>query len=378
MGRLLPGMGGLDTESFETLLKRMPRPKLKVSVFSLAREFGVSAPTISKALSNSSEVSDDLRRRVRERADQLGFRPTRPRRTTYNICVLLDMEFRTDFRMSGYEEAVVEGVYAFCDEKEVEFSLYAQTSDKLESMNLVREMHLRNADCAVVIGASSERNYFKNFEENRFPFCCIFDGPEDRVVKVDNFAAGKLAFDHLYRLGHRKVAVARQSARRAASRDRFLSFIRRAGESDIAEDVVIELIPDSPFSAFDWGRSLLNSWREQNGPWTAVFCLSENIALGILSEAAIQGIRIPEDLAVLGCDDLISCQRSAPPLSVVDIPNKEAGYEAAMQVWKAVATHADDKAPPANQLLPVERVIARHSTTKPGRLAPKKKRRGRT
>lgn len=342
----------------------MPRPKQKISIFSLAKEFGVSAPTISKALSNNNEVSDAMRQKVRERADELGFKPTRPRRKSFNICLVLDTEFHSRFRFAGYQEAVVEGVYRFCDEKEVEFSLFAQTTEKLEAIHLTRELHLRNADGAVFVGTSVERNYFEQLAANRFPFCCVFDGPEDRVVTADNFAAGRLAFDHLYELGHRSMAIARQSAKRVAARDRFSSFVRRAGEVGLPDPGVHELVPQSPFQAFDWGRTLLSDWLQAGKPWTAIFCLAENVALGFLSEAAVRGVRIPDEVSVLTCDDLISVQRAAPPLSVVDIPNENAGYQAALSVWKQLAKKDQSRGLEPEMHLQVTQVIARQSTCK--------------
>lgn len=345
----------------------MARPKQKVSIFSLAKEFGVSPPTISKALSNSNEVSEDLRQRVRDRAEELEFTPTRPRRKNFNICVVLDMEFHTSFRFTGYQEAVVEGIYRFCDERNVEFSLYAQTTEKLEEVNLTRELHLRNADGAVFIGTSNDRRYFQSLHANHFPFCCIFDGPDDHVVTVDNFAAGRLGFDHLYDLGHQKIAIARQSAKRAAARDRFSSFIRRAGQRGLPDPGVYELVPESPYSAFDWGRCILRDWLAAGRPWTSVFCLAENVALGVLCEAAVQNVKIPDELSVLTCDDLIEVQRSAPPLSVVDIPNKAAGYQAAMVVWKQLARKTETEGLSPEFSIPVTKVIARESTGCPGK-----------
>lgn len=341
----------------------MPRPKQRVSIFSLAKEFGVSGPTISKALSNSTEISDSLRQKVRARAKDLGFKPTRPRRKNFNICVVLDLEFHTAFRFSGYQEAVVEGVYSFCHEQGVEFSLYAQTTERLNELNLSRELYQRNADGAVVIGASRERLYFEDLRKNGFPFVCIFDGPTDHVLEVDNFAVGRLGFDHLFDLGHRKIAIARQSANRAAARDRLISFIRRAGERGLADSGVVEIIPDSPYSAYDWGCSLLKDWLAEGRPWTAVFCLAENVAMGVLSQCAIEGIRVPHELSVLTCDNLMAVQRAAPPLSVVDIPNEAAGFEAALAVWKNLSE------PDARMVfeapLPVTQVIQRASTAPP-------------
>lgn len=341
----------------------MARPRQKVSIFTLASEFDVSAPTISKALSNSTEVSEAMRRRIRRRADELNFRPTRPRRKVQNICALLDFEFIDHFSISGYAEAVVQGVYAFCRESGAEFSIYGETTASLERQDLVKELHLRNADGAVIIGAHAARTYFGNLEKSRFPFHAVYDGPEKATVTVDNHRAGELACAHLVEAGFRKLAVARHMDGRTASSARFLGFVQEAARHPLLEHVV-ELIPDK-LGGPSWGRSLFHQWLERKRPYDALFCLAENVATGVLSAAAEKGVRIPGDLGVLTCDDLSVCAEAAPPLSVVDIPNQRAGYLAAAMVWGQL-TGEWDKLPEQSLDAPlaVERVIARHSTRK--------------
>ncbi len=341
----------------------MARPRQKVSIFTLAKEFDVSAPTISKALSNSAEVSEDMRRRIRERAEELNFRPTRPRRKTQNICALLDFQFIDHFSISGYAEAVVQGVYAFCRESGAEFSIYGETTQTLESQDLVKELHLRNADGAVIIGAHATRTYFSNLEKSRFPFHAVYDGPEKATVKVDNHHAGELACAHLVESGFRKLAVARHMDGRAASSSRFLGFVQESARHPLTAQV-LELIPGKKVG-HAWGRSLLLQWLEQKRPYDALFCLAENVAVGVLSAAAEKGVRIPGDLGVLTCDDLNVCAEAAPPLSVVNIPNQRAGYLAAAMVWGQLTgewTQLPDKR--LDHPLPIEQVIVRHSTQK--------------
>lgn len=351
----------------ETLLNipHMPRPKQKVSIYSLAKEFSCTPATVSKALSSSSEVSQELRRRIRERADELGFRPSRPRKKTFNICVLLDREFEGDFSLVGYAGAVVDGVYQFCRENRVEFSLFTEQTKLLEEMSLTKEMHLRNADAAVVVGASNNRAYFRDFAANKFPFCCIFDGPADRTITVDNRRAGRIAFDHLAGLGHRQMAIARPVVGRAAYGERYSGFVGAAARKGFPSGAVTVLTPPAD-AAYGWGREILRNWLKDKRPYTALFCLAENVALGVLSEAVLRGVKIPAELSVLTCDDLVICSEAAPPLSVVDIPNRKSGYEAARFLLGQLKGE-DQKT--ALQVLPVESVIARQSSAAP---APKK------
>lgn len=346
----------------------MPRPRQETSIYSLAKEFGVSAATVSKALSNNPEISANLRNKLRGRAKELNFLPTKPRRKTLNICALLDFEFEKSFRLSGYSEAVIEGIYSFCRANNVEFSLFAETTDSLEKMSLTKELLLRNADGVIIIGASPERKYFADLALNRFAFCCVFDGPPARTVQVDNLAAGRIALNHLVGLGHRKIAIARQLARRSASGNRFMGFLHAATSAGLPPEAIIELMPSAAEAAYDWGREILRNWLAARRPFSALFCLAENVALGLLSEAAVRGVRIPQDLSVLTCDDLVVCSEAAPPLSVVDIPNNDAGTLAAMRVWSELTGKNRDSRGiklPTSHPLPVDRVIQRASTAVP-------------
>lgn len=340
----------------------MARPKKEISIFTLADEFGVSAPTISKALSNSVEVSEALRSKVRSRAKALAFKPHRPRRKGYNICALLDMESNGTFQLGGYIGSIVEGIHAFCRDNGAEFSIYGDHTDRLSRIDLVRELHLRNADGAVILGASSQSPYFDKFEQNGFPFYCVFDGPDEATIKVDNRSAGRLACMHLLELGYRTLAVARHLDGRSASSERFLGFVQEVARN--GPDVsVAELLPPMSEDRFLWGRSLVDAWERQGRPYRAVFSLGLNAAMGILSAAAEYGIRIPGELAVLSCDNIEISAHAAPPLSVVDTPNQKSGYLAASQVWKQLSGKEPQYNPYLLQHpLPVESVVHRAST----------------
>ena len=341
----------------------MPRPRQKISILSLAKEFGVTAATISKALSNSAEVSGSLRGRIRSRASALGFRPNRPRRTTQNICVVLDLEGSEDFRLDGFRRAAVEGVYNFCNERQIEFSLLGLSSQKLDAMDLTKELCRRNADAAVIIGAKEGQPYFSNLLNNHFPFACVFDGPADQTIKLDDLMVGRLALNHLVDLGHQRIAIARNMPGRHAFAPRFKGFIRAAKARGLSPDAVTALTPPQPEASYEWGREILREWITQKRPWTAVFCTSKNVALGILSEAALRSIHIPRQLSVLTCDDLITCAQAAPPLSVIDIPNHRAGYLAALYAWETLTGNTSTLEIATS--LPVERVIHRASTSTP-------------
>ena len=340
----------------------MPRPRQEVSILTLAKEFHVTPATVSKALSNSPEVSEALRLRIRAQADALGFRPKTPRRATRNICVVLDLEPSHELGLDELRRAVVEGVYEFCHERQMEFFLLGLGSQKLNEIDLTRELCRRNADAAVFIGAKADRPYFSNLLKNRYPFACVFDGPPGKTLQIDEWKVGELALNHLADLGHRHIAIACNSSGQDAFVSRFSGFMQAAAERGLFHEGVFSLEPPSGDGGHAWGREILKEWMAQGRPWSAIFCKSKNVALGILTEASIQGISIPRDLSVLTCYDLISCRQAAPPLSVVDIPNQRAGYLAAWHAWKFL--HGKEAESVISSVITVEKVISRDSVAR--------------
>jgi DNA-binding LacI/PurR family transcriptional regulator len=227
---------------------------------------------------------------------------------------------------------------------------------------LTKELCRRNADAAVIIRAKAERKYLENLQSNRFPFVCVYDGPHENTITLNDHLVGELALNHLVELGHTRIAIARNVGRRASS-GRFMGFVQAAAIRGLAADAVTEVIPSKLGTGYEVGHEILREWIAQNRPWSAIFCTSDNVATGILSQAVQQGIQIPSELSVLTCDDIVSNAEAAPPLSVVDIPNQQAGYLAAQHAWEILTGDSSSIKLPAP--LTVEHVIARASTAAP-------------
>lgn len=337
----------------------MPRPKQAVSILTLAKEFHVTPATISKALSNSHEVSEALRVRIRAHADAIGFRPNTPRRSARNICAVLDLEFRNILDLDELRRVVIDGVFDFCHEKQIEFSLVGLSRKKLNDIDLASELCRRNAHAAVFIGAKDDQPYFRNLIKNRYPFACVFHGPIGKTIQIDDLKAGELALNHLVDMGHRRIAIGSNSSDCPVFLARFTGFLQAATRRGISHEAIVTLAQPIGKADYDWGREIFKEWVDLGRPWSAIFCNCKNVAFGILSEASIQKIHIPGNLSVLTCDDLLSCRQAAPPLSVVDIPIRRAGYLAAWHAWEFL--HKKESASEISFVLPVERVVTRDS-----------------
>ena len=339
----------------------MARKTLPVSIYTIAKNFRCSAATVSKALSNNLDISSEMRQQIRAEADRLGFRPNTPRKRSFNLCVLMEFWDNANFNFFGYSEAVLEGVLDYCREQRLEFSIFAERHTRLNNIDLVRELYTRNVDGVILFGLDKTSLYYQQLDRQLLPYCCIYDGPAGRTVRVDNHKAGRLAAEHLIERGHRKIAIAQQPPLWEASIGRQRGYEEAMKKHGLPiEPYLLLSRTESEPGGVEWGKNMLRNWL-QDRSYTALIALSENVVLGFLSEAHKFKVSVPEDVAVITFDDLFISRATAPPLTVVDIPNRLSGYRAAQYVHRLLENGlsiGDDLTQP----LEVNQIIVREST----------------
>ncbi len=148
-------------------------------------------------------------------------------------------------------------------------------------------------------------------------------------VLLDNIAAGRLAAEYLISLGHRRLAVLESSedALNVCVRDRsegFRQAVRKHG-FDFGREQVLRLDWPEPSAAFDYGYALAETGlaRLRARRVTALFAHTDSIALGAMAALGKAGLRVPEDISVIGCDDLDFAAYTNPPLTTVCQPVEE-------------------------------------------------------
>lgn len=158
-------------------------------------------------------------------------------------------------------------------------------------------------------------------------------------VGIDNRAAGALAADHLLALGHRRLGVVALPADMPVAPDsrvvrvrrgfaeRLAGFVARAAEAGLEPDSIA--IADAETNSADAGTAAARTLLERRRPPTAVFAVSDVLALGTLSAAADAGVDVPSALSVIGFDDIEEAAHSRPPLTTVAQDLREQGRQAA-------------------------------------------------
>ncbi len=299
------------------------------TIYDIARQVGVSAGTVSRAFSRPEKVLPDTRKRIEQAAAVLGYVPNAVARTlktqrSGKILITVPDIGNPFFAqiLKGAEEAAQAAGYAV---------LLGDTQHQAEREERYAQLLPRNqADGMIVLGhrlPPTARQIVRQLGA-RAPVVngCEFD-PTLGIpsVHIDNAAAARTAMEHLYALGHVRIAVVggppdnplhrqRMEGARAAARAR--------GRLNLLTPVPGDFSVES-------GHAAAMRFLGQAPAPTAAFCFSDQMALGALAACRDLGIRVPEDFSVVGFDDLASSRYLSPPLTTISQPMREIGVRAA-------------------------------------------------
>ncbi len=317
----------------------MPRKPQRTTVYSLSDELNVSVATISKALRGSPEISAELRKRIKSLAAKRNFKPRIVGRKVPNICVLIQQYPGHVLDFGLFLSTIMEGVAQYAREKGLEMSIYADDVDRLNSVDIVRELRRRSIDGAVIVRSNDESRYFARLDAENFPHCALLStspAHRENVITVDNRAVGRLAAEHLLATGHRRIGVLVSPPHGVSGQARLDGFREAMAAGGVRFDdsqIVVEPVDRTGLQFGDQGvRELL----EKNPDITAVFAMDHAVVVGMLHGLRALGRRVPEDVSIISCDDYPESAYLNPPLTVVDIPNRELGYLAAEQVHRVI------------------------------------------
>lgn len=223
---------------------------------------------------------------------------------------------------------------------------------------LIRRLVERRVDGIILTGGEHDPGVYRMLQRNGVP--CVLtwrlaQSSDYPCVSFDNYAAGRLAMTHLLDLGHRRIGlICGRSDVNDRARER-----RRAYEDALTEvgvTIDTELIFERDFE-FVEGQTALHRMLAGPSPPTAVFAANDIQAVGAMSACREAGLSVPDDISIIGFDDLPIAQFSAPKLTTVRVPAAEMGHRAATRLLRMIEGDMNDDA----DILPVQLMI-REST----------------
>jgi LacI family transcriptional regulator len=340
------------------------QPRTKPTLASVAREAGVSAPTVSKVVNGREDVAPETRARILAALEQSGYQSPQLRRTTVEAGTVVEVVI--DVLDSAYMIEVLNGIlqYAAGADVEILVSVTGRGNSSLPSpeRRAQRMLDEGRAGMIVVTSAFSEQQ-LQAFRRRKIPVVVIdpLNPPSADVVSVGatNWAGGKAATEHLLDLGHRRIAYIGGIENAECNQARLHGYMAALMARGITVDPRY-IISGGRFRRESGVAGFQELLKLDELP-TAVFAGSDTIALGVLSEAGRHGVRIPEDISLIGFDGTKQGAESVPSLSSVAQPLEEMGRAA----LRSVLRQAHGEFPDSHRVELATHLIVRDSTSPP-------------
>lgn len=294
----------------------------------IARALGVSKMTVSRAINNHPEISPDTRARILDAAQRMNYRPNQfARALTTNRSYLLGVVVPD--LMHSYFAEICRGVETIAKPLGYQ-NLICSTDEDAANEESEVEALLPRTDGLIVASSVSpvETKFYKRLIRERAKLVLIdrqLEGIKCPAVTTDDVKVGVLATEHLLNLGHRRVGHLKGTVASTAAL-RFHGYQKALSKHRVPFEPA--LVRECGFTEAD-GYRALSSWLDDGNVPSAIFAANDPAAIGAMSAIAERGLRIPEDIAIVGGGNIHYGDMLRVPLTTVAWSTSEMGQAAA-------------------------------------------------
>ncbi|MBT2677180.1 LacI family DNA-binding transcriptional regulator [Streptomyces sp. SD31] len=353
-----PAESRTTTRETRTTSPSAGRSTQTATLAEIAREAGVSAPTVSKVLNGRADVAPATRSRVEELLRAHGYRR---RRAEASRSPLIDLVFHE--LESAWAMEVIRGVENVARDAGLSVVLSESAGRLTPGRTWADQVAARRPHGVILVLSGLDESQRALLTSRSIPFVVMDPagdpGADVPSIGATNWQGGLAATRHLVELGHRRIGAITGPSRMMCSRARIDGY--RAALETAGLPVDQDLIRPGDFHHETGYRQGLELLRRPDRP-TAVFAGNDLQALGLYEAARELGLRIPEDLSVVGFDDLPIARWVGPPLTTVRQPLTEMAEAAAKLVLDLAR---EEGTPAATRVELATSLVVRSSTATP-------------
>ncbi len=303
----------------ETPLPPVPSAnKKRVRMRDVATRCGVSISTVSLVLSGDARIPEDTARRVLQAVKAMEYRPSvlarsLARRISRTIGVILPEDAFIHNKAFYYE--ALQGIHAQTQPAGFKMVVEAANSVFLARRYYLRLLKEQSADAMIYLAAGLNDTFLAEMEKEPYPFILVgtyIDNSELIVARSDDFMGAKMAVEHLVKLGHRNIAHVSGTPTVSHGRDREKGYREAMKEAGL--DVSASRVAQGKF---DFAEAEKVTAGLLDAGATAIFAANDVMAYGVMKALRDMGKRVPEDVSVIGMDDLEVSGWLNPPLTTV-------------------------------------------------------------
>jgi len=336
-----------------------------VTIDQVAREAGVSIQTVSRVINNRYDVAAETRQRVQDAVIRLGYQPnaiarglaSRRSRTLGLVTHDFNDHFFTQV-VTGAEEEAHRNNY---------FCMLGSSTCSLDEMpkylRLLTERHVEGVLFARE-GGPDELDQINRIAQDGTPAVIVGfhrDGQTFSSVDINNIDGGRRATECLLQYGHMRIACITGPLRTQSAQDRLSGYRLALESAGLSYDPEIVVEGSYGNSSFGSGYRGMKRLLEVDPSITAVFAQNDRMGVGALTALQQAGLRVPEDLSMVGYDDSPEAEYSAPPLTTIRQDTVRVGALAVQILLR----HIEDNSLPPEQILLNTELVWRGSVSLP-------------
>jgi len=337
-----------------------------VSIQDIAQVAGVSHATVSRALRDSPLISSEVRQNIQRLAGEMGYTPNAvaqslkgQRSNTIGVVVTSIADPFYGRLVRGIDEVAKQGI--------VDVFLGVSYNNAEQELAVIESFHRRRVDGIITASSRLTSEHLEQLKRIGVPIVLInrqSEGDFDQfhTVQVDNYGGARRAMDHLLTLGHAAIAYLGATNRPQSNRERkdgYCDALQAAGVA-IKDGWIQEAPPQRRSYSDDVadGQSLM--LEALHAGITAAFCYNDMYAIGALMTCRELGLTVPNQVSIVGFDDVELAQYVTPPLTTVHQPKLRLG-----QLGMEMLLSLMEDQPVDDQIVPLELVVRRSTAAAP-------------
>ena len=292
----------------------------------IANKLGIAVSTVSKGLNGASDISADMRQHVLDTAVEMGYSPKKMKSTgTRKVCIFIENMDYENIDQFGYEIIVgfkLSAARRHWDVTVVPTNLNMQSAEKFDTYMLKN-----GYSGAFLLGFTLHDDWVRQLSKTTVP-TVLFDNYIEKnthigYVGTDNEEGIDLAVNHLHSLGHTRIAFLNGSKNSMVSQQRHQAFLNSMSRHGLTAD---ENLIEYGYYVPDCAKDHIPGFLKQGA--TAIMCASDLIATGVIAELHKRGLKVPEDISVIGFDDLPIASQLTPSLTTIRQDRTDLGKSA--------------------------------------------------
>ncbi len=344
----------------------------QVTIKDIAKELGISPSTVSRALKDHPDISVKTKKAVNELAEKLNYQPNvvalslrQSKTNTIGVIIPELVHFFFSTVISGIEDVAYSAGYNI---------IITQSNESLQREILDIKALFNSRVDGMLISISRETTNFDHIESTLSRgvpmvfFDRVYDPAKNCTVIVDDKSGAKEATRHLIEQGCKRIAHLEGPPNLEITKQRLEGYMEAMAEANLPVDK--DLIVTCSLGTIDEGKLAAKQLLELPNPPDGIFASSDPVAMGAIPAIKEKGLRIPEDVALIGFSNWFFSSMMDPPLSSVDQPGFEMGQEAARmlidRIEKSAKASDDEVFPPETKILKT-RLVVRQSSLRKGK-----------